>query len=195
MVPIQRYCQHITPAYDMTFSCFNPGNHFDPAHYLKVNGKSMNITHEDLLVYGRKNNIKDPEDIIRHTINAVTEFRRLSEKYGVDNYWIDKIESHFAEMNPDLLSSLEGYKPYIFNYVQEDHAISITDAQWTEMDNGAWRLTAKLNDIPFKKTFSKTSAEARDIIKFGGIKMPLERQKEYIDTYFIPKYLKLYSGK
>ena len=51
---------HITPAYDMTFSCFNPGNHFDPAHYLKVNGKSMNITHEDLLVYGRKNNIKDP---------------------------------------------------------------------------------------------------------------------------------------
>lgn len=186
---------HITPAYDMTFSCYNPGNHFDPAHYLKINGKSMNITHEDLLVYGRKNNIKDPEDIIRNTVNAVTEFRRLSEKYGVNSYWIDNIEGHFAEMSPDLLSSLDDYKPYIFNYVQENHHISIANTQWTEINNGAWRLTATLNDIPFKKTFSKTSTEAKEIIKLGGIKMSIEHQKKYIDKYFIPKYLELYSNK
>lgn len=186
---------HITPAYDMTFSCFNPGNHFDPAHYLKINGKYINITHEDLLAYGRKNNIKNPEEIIRSTVISVTEFRRLAEKYEVDNYWIDKIEGHFAEMNPNLLSSLDGYKPYIFNYVQEDHNIYITNAQWIEMGNGAMRLTAELNSVTFKKTFSKTSIEAKEIIELGGIKMAIENLKIFVNKFFVPKYLELHSNK
>ena len=45
---------HITPAYDLTFSCFNPGNKFDPAHYLRIGGKTVDIGYEDLVEkYGR----------------------------------------------------------------------------------------------------------------------------------------------
>lgn len=76
----------------MTFSCFNPDNHFDPSHYLKANGKSMNINREDFLIFGRRNDIRNPEEIIRKTVNVVLEFRNVSGKYSVDNYWIDKIE-------------------------------------------------------------------------------------------------------
>ena len=186
---------HITPAYDLTFSCFNPGNHFDPSHYLKVNGKSMNINREDLLIFGRRNDIRNPEEIIRKTVNAVLEFRNVSGKYSVDNYWIDKIEEHFAEMNPELLSSLNGYKPYVFNYILKDRNISITNAQWIEMGNGAIRLTAELNGIPFKRTFAKTSTEAKNMMDLGGIKMSMEQQREYVNKYFVPKYLELYSDK
>lgn len=63
----------------------------------------MNINREDLLIFGRRNDIRNPEEIIRKTVNAILEFRNVSGKYSVDNYWIDKIEEHFAEMNPELL--------------------------------------------------------------------------------------------
>jgi len=52
----------------------------------------MNINREDFLIFGRRNDIRNPEEIIRKTVNVVLEFRNVSGKYSVDNYWIDKIE-------------------------------------------------------------------------------------------------------
>lgn len=38
---------------------------------------------------------------------------------NVSNYWQDIIERHFAEMSPDLLSGLHGYKPHVFTFMLE----------------------------------------------------------------------------
>lgn len=97
---------HITPAYDLTFSCFNPRNKFDPAHYLSLNGKTMNLNKDDLLAFGRINNIKNPNRIIAECVDAVMQFRDIAGKYDVPLEWIDKVERHFAEMTPDLLAGL-----------------------------------------------------------------------------------------
>jgi len=88
---------HITPAYDLTFSCFNPGNKFEPAHYLSLNGKTMGIGADDLLTLGRIYSIKNPNAIIRECVDAVMEFRAIAAKYGVSEPWIDKVERHFVE--------------------------------------------------------------------------------------------------
>lgn len=178
---------HITPAYDLTFSCFNPGNRFDPAHYLSLNGKTMNVNANDLLTLGRIYNIKNPNAIIKECVDAVMEFRTIAARYGVGEPWIDKVERHFAEMSPDLLSGLHGYKPHVFSFMLGD--VHVEDAQWEEMGNGAMRLTAKLNGQEFKVTFSQKSPKGKLAIEKGGTKMTQEALRQFVEDLFLPRYL------
>lgn len=67
---------------------------------------------------------------------------------------------HFVKMVPDILSSLSGYKLNIYTYYLKDEKIWVKEAQWNEVDTGAMRLTALLNDILFVQLFYKT-----DIVK------------------------------
>ena len=178
---------HITPAYDLTFSCFNPGNKFDPAHYLSLNGKTMNINANDLLTLGRIYNIKNPNAIIKDCVDAVSEFRTIAAKYNVSEPWIDKVERHFAEMSPDLLSGLHGYKPHVFSFMLGD--VHVEDAQWEEMGNGAMRLTARLNGQEYKATFSAKSPKGRLAIEQGGTKMTQDCMRQFVEDLFLPRYL------
>ena len=178
---------HITPAYDLTFSCFNPGNKFDPAHYLRIGGKTVDIGYEDLVEFGRKFSISNPNEIIQSTAECVAQFRSVAQEVGVDSYWIDKIETHFAEMSPRILSMLNGFKPLSFDYIIEGKGITVKNLHWTEMGNGAMRLEAELNGIPFRATFAKKSKEYPAIMENGGIKMPFEKQKEYVERLFLPR--------
>ena len=178
---------HITPAYDLTFSCFNPGNKFDPAHYLSLNGKTMNINAYDLLTLGRIYNIKNPGAIIKDCVDAVLEFRTVATRYDVSEPWIDRVERHFAEMSPDLLSGLHGYKPHVFSFMIGD--IHVEDAQWEEMGNGAMRLTARLNGQEYKVTFSAKSPKGRQAIEKGGTKMTQDALRQFVEDLFLPRYL------
>ena len=178
---------HITPAYDLTFSCFNPGNKFDPAHYLSLNGKTMNVNANDLLTLGRIYNIKNPNAIIKDCVDAVMEFRAIAARYDVGEPWIDKVERHFAEMSPDLLSGLHGYKPHVFSFILQ--GVHVEDAQWEEMGNGAMRLTARLNGQEYKATFSAKSPKGRLAIKQGGTKMTQEALRQFVKELFLPRYL------
>lgn len=136
---------HISPAYDLTFSCFNPHNKLDEYHYLSMNGKRTGVNRDDMLVFARRYMIDNPNAIIKQCVDAVMEFRAIAAKYGVSEHWLDVVERHFAEMTPDLLSGLQGYKPHVFSYVLEN-GVHVEDAQWQEMGNEAFRLTARLND-------------------------------------------------
>ena len=177
---------HITPAYDLTFSCFNPGNKFDPAHYLYLNGKRMNLTKDDLLTFGRIHNIKNPNGIISECVDAVMQFRTLAEKYDISLQWIDRVERHFAEMTPDLLSGLQGYKPHVFSYVMEN-GVHVEDAQWQEMGNGAFRLTARINGVEYRATVSPKSPTGKRIADCGGIKMSEESLRQFVNDLLLPK--------
>lgn len=180
---------HITPAYDLTFSCFNPGNDFDSSHYLSIAGKTMDIGYDDLMRLGRQYSINNPKEIIRCTTDSVVQFRSEAERIGVDSYWIDKIEGHFAEMSPEILYMLDGYKALVFEYIIQEHHIMVKNMHWTEMGNGAMRFEADLNDVPYKATFAKSSKEHGNIMSLGGIKMPFENQKNYVEKLFLDKYL------
>lgn len=171
---------HITPAYDLTFSCFNPGNRFDPSHYLRVNGKSSYITKDDLIAFGRKNNISRPEEIIEQTADAVCEFRTLADKYGVPEYWQDKVEQHYAEMNPEVLSRLSGYKPAVYSFTLPALGKTVSEAYWDEMGNGAWRLHVTIDGKKRQRTFASKSDLAQQIAQEGGIKMSEKEMLKYV---------------
>ena len=197
--PMMRYSQdylllekggswHITPAFDLTFSCFNPHNQLDPYHYLSMNGKRTDIRYSDIITFARTSKIDNPDKIIRQCVEAVLDFRLHANRYGVSDYWQDVIERHFAEMNPDLLSSLHHYKPLVYEYVLEPDGILVKDAHWEEMSNGAKRLIATLNGEEYKATVSLRSAKGREVAEKGGIKMSLEEQRKYVIEFLLPRY-------
>lgn len=175
---------HITPAYDLTFSCFNTGNRLDPSHYLRVNGKASYITKDDLLAFGRKNNINRPEEIIEQVADSVCSFRSLATKYGVPEYWQDKVEQHFAEMNPTILSRLSGYNSSVFSFVMPDTGKTISDVYWEEMGNGAWRLHVTIEGEKRQRTFAAKSAIAKQVAEEGGIKMSENAMLRYVVLLF-----------
>lgn len=177
---------HITPAFDLTFSCFNPHNKLDEYHYLSMNGKRTAIRRDDMLSFARLSGIDKPDRIIRECVDTVLNFRSYATRYDVSEYWQDVIERHFAEMSPDLLSGLHGYKPHVFSFMLGD--VHVEDAQWEQMGNGAMRLTAKLDGEPYRATFSAKSPKGREAIEQGGTKMAQEALRRFVEDLFLPRY-------
>ena len=178
---------HITPAFDLTFSCFNPQNKLDEYHYLSMNGKRTAITRDDMLNFAHMSGIDRSESIIKECIDTILNFRSYASRYDISEYWQDVIERHFAEMSPDLLSGLHGYKPHIFSFMIGE--VHVEDAQWEEMGNGAMRLTARLNGQEYKATFSAKSPNGKLAIEQGGTKMAQDDLRHFVEELFLPRYL------
>ena len=152
-----------------------------------MNGKRTAITKDDMLSFAHMSGIDRPESIIKECIDTILNFRSYAVQYGISEYWLDVIERHFAEMSPDLLSGLHGYKPHVFSFMLGD--VHVEDAQWEEMGNGAMRLTAKLNGQEYKVTFSQKSPKGKLAIEQGGTKMTQEALRQFVDELFLPRYL------
>ena len=180
---------HITPAFDLTFSCFNSNNKLDEYHYLSMNGKRTGITKEDMVGFARIAKIDHPDRIIRQCVEVVKCFRDLASRYNINGYWQDVIEGHFARMNPELLSDLHLYKPLSYDFVIEEYGIRVENARWEEMGNGAKRLTAVLNGTEFKATISPKSQRGKRVTADGGTKMDLDHQRKWVRELLLPKYL------
>ena len=178
---------HISPAYDLTFSCYNPHNKLDEYHYLSMNGKRTGINNDDMQTFARRFTIDNPKSIINQCVEAVMEFRSVAKKYGVSEHWQDVVERHFAEMTPDLLSGLHGYKPFVFSYVHHPSGIHVEDAKWQEMANGAFRLTAKLDGVEHRATISQNSPTGKQISGCGGTKMNEESMRHFVEELLLSK--------
>ena len=180
---------HISPAYDLTFSCFNPHNKLDEYHYLSMNGKRTAVNREDMIAFARSSMVDNPQRIISQCVEAVMQFRDIAERYGVSEHWQDVIERHFAEMTPDLLAGLSGYKPGVFSYILQPSGVHVEEAQWQEMGNGAFRLTARLNGVEQRITVSPKSELGRRIADCGGVKMGEEAQRRFVEELLLRHYV------
>lgn len=77
----------IAPAYDITF-IFNPyGTGPNIERRLSVGGKTSEISKSDLMDFARRNDIRNPSEIIDRTAGAIKEFYRLAEENGVTQPW------------------------------------------------------------------------------------------------------------
>ena len=180
---------HITPAYDLTFSCFNPGNKMDEYHYLSLNGKRTAITHDDMVTFARRSDISQPDAIIRQCVDAVMHFRMLAAQYGVTEYWQDVVERHFAEMTPGLLAGMSEWKPYVWSFVTG--GVHVEDATWQQMGNGAFRLTARLDGREYRATISGKSQRGAEIAALGGTKMPQKEVRRFVRDLLLPRHRQL----
>ena len=61
------------------------------------------------------------------------------------------------------------------------------DAQWQEMGNGAFRLTARVNGVEYHATISPKSPTGKRIAECGGIKMDEESLRQFVKDLLLPK--------
>ena len=74
----------ITPAYDLTYS-YNPQNRWISQHQMSVNGKSSDITDEDMMETGKKMGLSSVfcRDAIGKTRSVINNWMHYAEKSGL----------------------------------------------------------------------------------------------------------------
>lgn len=86
----------LSPAYDITFS-YRKDSIWVSAHQMLINGKSDNITKEDMLKVAEKAGIKKSDAVksIEQVINSVSKWEAFAEKTGMSEYNIKRIKDFF----------------------------------------------------------------------------------------------------
>lgn len=82
----------ISPAYDVMFSANTWENSSAHVHCMGVMGKRSSLTTQDFIEFA-EDFVDEPEKKIQKVIHAVSNFRPLCEKYGVDEEITEKIEN------------------------------------------------------------------------------------------------------
>lgn len=90
----------LSPAYDITFS-YRKDSIWVSAHQMLINGKSDNITREDMLKVAEKAGIKksDAVKIIERVINSVSKWEEFAEKSGMTEYTKKRIKDFLKVIN------------------------------------------------------------------------------------------------
>jgi serine/threonine-protein kinase HipA len=75
---------HLSPAYDMTFA-YNPDSRWISAHQMSINGKTKNITDEDMMSCGKTMglNVLFCKNVIAQTKEVVSQWMSYAEKCGI----------------------------------------------------------------------------------------------------------------
>lgn len=84
----------LSPAYDMGYA-YNPKGGWTSQHQMSVNGKFTDITKEDMLECGRKNNIRNAHEIIDMIVENASHWPNLARQCGVPNDIVNRMFQHF----------------------------------------------------------------------------------------------------
>ena len=84
----------LAPAYDLTFS-YNPDNTLLRAHQMRINGKTEEITHSDLIASGKTMGLNKAkcEKIIEQIYNVAEKFSDYLHRSGVSDRTISMLTS------------------------------------------------------------------------------------------------------
>lgn len=93
---------HFAPTYDYTFTVDPSAPHYINRHSMMINGKTQDITSEDLLGLAKRYNIKSAESYIEKAIDLVGNYQVYGEKAGVSGYWIHVIKEEIASRIENL---------------------------------------------------------------------------------------------
>lgn len=88
---------HTAPAYDYTFTIDQSAPYYVNRHSMTINGKSQEITKEDLLQIAGQFNIKGVLAIINKAVATVKDYSKFGERAGVPKKWVARIESEIAD--------------------------------------------------------------------------------------------------
>lgn len=80
----------LSPAYDICHA-YRPGSDWVSQHALSINGKRKNIERQDLLLVGKRMNIKNAEEIIDKISAIVSNWRSYAKAVNVDTVLMDSI--------------------------------------------------------------------------------------------------------
>lgn len=83
----------LSPAYDMGFA-YNPNGGWTATHQMSINGKYDDITRNDLLECGAKNNIKNASLIIDEVCEVASQWPTIAKECDVPQSMIDMITAN-----------------------------------------------------------------------------------------------------
>lgn len=83
----------LSPAFDVCYS-YDRSNEWVNGHNMRVNGKRTGITFEDLMIVGKKFNIRKREMIIREMAEIIDRFKDYADKNNVDVALIEEVEKN-----------------------------------------------------------------------------------------------------
>jgi len=86
----------LAPAYDMTYA-YKPGNIWIQAHQLTINGRTDNITKDDLLALAHNANIKGAEDKIEKVMAVSDRWKEYAKESSVPIATVEKIGTSLEE--------------------------------------------------------------------------------------------------
>ncbi len=87
----------LSPAYDLTYSVDLAAPAYANRHSLTVNGKSEDITREDLETVGQNNDIQDYNTLIDDVARAVAKFEEYAKDLDVDIKLLEAIQAYFVK--------------------------------------------------------------------------------------------------
>lgn len=88
----------LSPAYDLTYSVDMAAPAYSNRHSLTVNGKSENITREDLETVGLNNDIPDSKALIDTVACAIANFEHYAKELGIDEKLIESVKADFVQI-------------------------------------------------------------------------------------------------
>lgn len=80
----------LSPAYDMGYA-YNPKGGWTAQHQMSVNGKFDGISRSDLLEFARRNNIKEPAEVIDMIVENASRWPTIAKECDVPQRMIDAI--------------------------------------------------------------------------------------------------------
>lgn len=105
---------HFAPVYDYTFTVDPNAPYYINRHSMMINGKTQDITREDLLEQAKRYSIKSAESFISKAVNIVGNYQTYGEKAGVSGDWIQIIKEEIALRIENLsLKQYEGIQQLI----------------------------------------------------------------------------------
>lgn len=87
---------HFAPVYDYTFTVDPNAPYYINRHSMMINGKTQDITREDLLELPKRYSIKSAESFINKAVDIVGNYQTYGEKAGVSSDWIQIIKEEIA---------------------------------------------------------------------------------------------------
>lgn len=88
----------LSPAYDLNYSIDFSAPAFLNRHAMTINGKNKDITHQDLVIVAKRNDIQDYNSLIDNVVGAIGKFRELADEMQIVKQLINQIESDFIRL-------------------------------------------------------------------------------------------------
>lgn len=88
---------HLAPAYDICYS-YNPNGSFTKEHQMAINGKSSDITYDDLMQVAKLKGIQNADDIITKINATVADWKVFAKEAGVRNDFASEIEKNLLHI-------------------------------------------------------------------------------------------------
>lgn len=95
---------HFAPTYDYTFTVDPNAPHYVNRHSMTINGKTQEITREDLLGLAKRFNVKSAESFMEKALSVVGNYQTYGEDAGVGGYWMHIIKEEIAARIENLSS-------------------------------------------------------------------------------------------